>query len=65
MSEESIVSITRRALADAIDAYEAQIAALQNQKRELYDTYRAQLSKAGYERADANVEIEACKAAIL
>jgi len=64
MSEESIVPMTRRALADAIDGYDNQITALQNAKRELYDTYRGQLSKAGYKPAAAKAEVEACKAAI-
>ena len=64
MSEESIVPMTRRALADDVDACDNQITALQNAKRELYDTYRAQLAKAGYKPAAAKVEVEACKAAI-
>src|SRR5215207_3481537 len=64
MSEETFVPITRRALADAVDAIEDQITALQNRKRELYDTYRTQLVKAGYERTDVKAEIEASKAAI-
>src|SRR5215213_499499 len=64
MSEESIVPMTRRALADAIDGYDNQITALQNAKRELYNTSRAQLAKAGYKPAAAKAEIEACKAAI-
>ena len=64
MSEESIVPMTRRALADAIDGYDNQITALQNAKRELYNTSRAQLAKAGYKPAAAKAEVEACKAAI-
>ena len=64
MSEESIVPMTRRALADDVDACDDQITALQNAKRELYNTYRAQLSKAGYKPAAAKTEVEACKAAI-
>jgi hypothetical protein len=64
MSEESIVPMTRRVLADAIDGYDDQITALQNAKRELYNTSRAQLAKAGYKPAAAKAEVEACKAAI-
>jgi hypothetical protein len=40
MSEESIVPMTRRALADDVDACDDQITALQNAKRELYNTRR-------------------------
>jgi hypothetical protein len=64
MSEETIVPMTRRVLADAIDGYDDQITALQNAKRELYNTSRAQLAKAGYKPAAAKAEVEACKAAI-
>jgi hypothetical protein len=53
MSEESIVPMTRRALADDVDGCDDQITALQNAKRELYDTYRGLLSKAGYKPAAA------------
>ena len=64
MSEDSVVSMTRRALADDVDACDDQITALQNAKRELYNTSRAQLAKAGYKPAVAKAEVEACKAAI-
>src|SRR5215204_4010342 len=64
MSEESIVPMTRRGLADAIDGYDDQIAALQNAKSEEFKAYRAELLKAGYEQADVRLEIEAFKAAI-
>jgi hypothetical protein len=60
----STLPITRRGLADDIDGYDDQIAALQNVKREEFNAYRAELLKAGYEQADVKVEIEACKAAI-
>ena len=62
-AENSIAPMTRGALADEIDDYDEQIAALQDSKRELYVAYRAQLKKDGYEPAAVRAQVEAFKVA--
>ncbi len=55
--------LTRKALADAIDAYDDEITALQDSKRETYAEYRDELAdRMG--KDEIKVELEATKAAI-
>lgn len=56
--------ITRRSLADTIDAYDEQIADLNKSKRETFDAYRDQMVAARLTKPEIKAEIEAVKAAI-
>ena len=56
--------ITRRSLADTIDAYDEQIADLNKSKRETFDAYRDQMVAALLTKPEIRAEIEAVKAAI-
>lgn len=57
------MSITRKSLADTIDAFDDEIATLQESKRETYAEYRADLSER-MGKDEVRAEIEATKAAI-
>lgn len=56
--------ITRKSLADTIDAYDDQIAELNKSKRETYDAYRDQMVDARLTKPEIKAEIEAVKVAI-
>ena len=51
-------------IADAIDAYDADIATLQEGKREIFAELRADLEEFGFDRATIKAEVAALKAAI-
>lgn len=53
-----------RSIADAIDAYDAEIAKLQEGKRETFADLRAELESNGLDRATVRAEIASLKAAI-
>lgn len=53
-----------RSIADAIDAYDEDIAALQEGKRDTFASLRIELEDAGFDRATIKAEIAALKAAI-
>lgn len=53
-----------RSIADAIDAYDEDIAALQEGKRDTFASLRTELEEAGLDRATIKAEIAALKAAI-
>lgn len=55
--------ITRKSLADTIDAYDDEIASLQSSKRDTFQAYREQLADL-MGKDEVKVEIEAAKAAI-
>jgi hypothetical protein len=57
-------SYTRKSLADAIDAYDEEIAAYQSGKRDTFQVYRQQLVAAGFDKDAVKAEIEAAKKAI-
>lgn len=57
------MGITRKSLADTIDAYDDKIADLQSSKRDTFQAYREQLSDL-MGKDEVKVEIEAAKAAI-
>ncbi len=56
--------ISRRSLADEVDSIDQSIADLNESKRELFESYRNQLSAAGALKPAIKIEIEAAKAAI-
>jgi len=56
--------ISRRQLADEIDAYEAEIKTLNEGKADTFKSYRAQLEAGGMEPRRASAELAATKAAI-
>ena len=56
--------ITRKSLADTIDAYDEQIAELNSSKRDTFDAYRNQMIDARLTKPEIKAEIEAVKAAI-
>lgn len=58
------MSFTRKTLADAIDAYDADIEILQQSKRETFTEYREQLAEEGRDRDAVKDEIAAFKAAM-
>lgn len=58
------MTLTRKTLADAIDAYDAEIETLQSGKRETYAEYRQQLADAGMGKDAVKAEVDATKAAI-
>lgn len=53
-----------RSIADAIDAYDEDIAALQEGKRDTFASLRADLEAEGLDRASIKAELAALKAAI-
>lgn len=57
--------ITRKGLADEIDAIDASIKALNDSKSEAYKAYREQLEDTGMEPRRAAAEVAATKAAII
>lgn len=59
-----IAAAKARSIADAIDAYDEDIAALQEGKRDTFASLRADLESAGFDRATIKAEIAALKAAI-
>lgn len=56
--------ITRKSLADIIDAYDDQISELNKSKRETFDAYRDQMIAERRTKPEIKIEIEAVKAAI-
>lgn len=56
--------MTRKALADAIDDLDEQIADLQRAKGDTYSAYREQLKTTGHAKDAVKLEMEATKAAI-
>lgn len=56
--------ITRKSLADDIDALDGSIKSLNDDKRDAFDDYRAQLVEDGRDKDQVKAEIEAVKSAI-
>lgn len=59
-----IESARARSFADLIDTYDAEIAALQESKREAFSDLRAEMETAGHNKASVKADIAALKAAI-
>jgi len=58
------MSYTRKSLADYLDDYDAEIAKLQESKRDMMQDYRAQLVGKGFGKAAIKAEIEGFKVAL-
>lgn len=58
------MALTRKTLAETIEGYDAEIAALQLSKRTIYEDYRHQLAKSGHDKDQVKSEIEAFKLAL-
>jgi len=58
------MTITRKSLADTVDGYDDEIAALQQSKRETFQSYREDLAERGIDKDEVKAEIEAVKKAI-
>jgi len=58
------MTVTRKSLADTIDGYDDEIAALQESKRETFQSYREDLAEHGIDKDGIRAEVEAVKKAI-
>jgi hypothetical protein len=58
------MAITRKSLADTIDAYDEQSKEINDGKRETFESYRIQLANSGWSKDAIKSEVEAVKAAI-
>lgn len=61
----NIESARAREFADLIDAYDRDISALQESKREAFSELRVELEGAGFDKASIRADVAALKAAIV